>query len=802
MKHTRNDKTAENRLRLPDELPKDYIPTPETGLTEEEAARRRQAGEANILSDPPGKSLWEIIRDNVFSLFNLLNFALAACLILVGSYRNMLFLFVVLWNTLIAIVQEVRAKRTIERLTLLNAPHVSVIRDGGEKTLTPQETVRGDLVILRAGDQVIADAVVRSGHGTAMESLLTGESNAIPKGKDAWLYSGSYLHEGRVTAQLVYVGDESYTGRLTGETRNARGSQSGLMNELKRLIRWDTAILVPLGVLQFLKQYFLQHLPPERAVPSSVAAMLGMIPEGLMLLTSIALAVGVVRLARRKVLVQELYGIETLARTDVLCLDKTGTITSGKMRLQRMEPVEAAQEELKQSLSRFLGAFDERSGTLDALRAAVPGGMEKPTELFPFSSEKKKSAAGFADGTTLILGAPAYVMGQRLPKELAEKIARWTGEGSRVLLLAESHGRPRVDAPPDPERILGLLVLGDELRPHIQDIVQYLREQDVTLKVISGDDPRTVSMVARKAGLEGWDRATDLTGVTSPEKIGELCEKYTIFGRVNPAQKKMLVEALKRKGHSVGMTGDGVNDIPAMKAADCSIAMAEGADAAKDSAQLTLLNSDFAVVPDIMLEGRRVINNITRSASMFLTKTVFSLLLSLFTLILPGTYPFQPIQMSLVSGLTVGIPGMFLALEPSRERISGNFLKTVLLRALPGGMSIAVCATAAMHLESWGFSAAVCSTMATWLAGIVSAGVLLKACWPLTKLRGAVAAGSLIGFIGIGIVFGKAFFLETLDYREAATAAALCGAGLALMAALSAGIRWIQKRRAAKIKPA
>ena len=773
--------TEKASLRLPSELPPGFEPTAPEGLTESEARLRRENGRGNTMKDESGKPIRKIITDNVFSFFNLLNFALAVCLLLVGSYRNMLFMMIVVANTLISIIQEIRAKRTIERLKLLNAPKASVLRDGREVQLPSEAAVAGDLIILRAGDQVIADAVVTDGAGSAMESLLTGESNPIRKEKDSWLYSGSYITEGKLTAQLVYVGDESYVGRLTEETRSAGHSRSGLMTEVEKLIRWDSFILVPLGILLFLDHYFVQKMLITEAVPSAVAAMLGMIPEGLMLLTSVAMAVGVVKLARKKVLVQELYGIETLARVDVLCLDKTGTITSGKMTMDHIVPLEAGEEEIRRELSRFLGAFDDRSSTLNALRGAIAPGAEKPVAVLPFSSARKKSAASFGDGTTLILGAPNFVLRDRYPEDVRKQAETLAEDGCRVVVLAQADGRVGEDDAPEVRRILALIAIRDELRLHTEDTLRYFREEGVEIKVISGDDPRTVSRIAKQAGIQGWESFIDLSEIQTREELEAACEKYTVFGRVTPEQKKQLVEAHRARGHSVGMSGDGVNEIPSTKAANCSLAMAEGADAAKNSAQLTLLDSDFGVVPDILLEGRRVINNITRSASLFLTKTIFSLLLSLLSLILRGHYPFQAIQMSLVSSMTVGGPGVFLALEPSKERIRGNFLKTVLFRALPGGVAITLCAAAAMQMTRWGLPHQECSSIAVWVAGLIGVVVLFRACRPMTRLRQIVVICSLAAFVGASLLFGSIFLMVPLSGTGAAVTAALTAAGILIV---------------------
>ena len=776
-------------LALPTERPEGLPETGRDGLCEEEARRRAAAGQANVISEDAGKSLFQIIVTNVFTLFNLLNFALAFCLLLVGSYRNMLFLLIVAANTLVAIIQEVRAKKAIERMQLLNAPRVSVIRDGQEKTCPAEETVAGDLVVLRSGDQVPADALVVSGRGNAMEGLLTGESDAVSKEEGSWLYSGSYITEGRLYAQLIYVGDESYVGRLTRETHRARRTESGLMKELKKLIRWDSMALIPLGILLFLKAILVRQVTPAQAVPSTVAAMLGMIPEGLMLLTSVALAAGVVRLARQKVLVQELYGIEGLARINMLCLDKTGTITSGRMRLDDTLPMEAEMPELREALSRFLGAFDEQSSTLRALRQAVPSGRELPVAVLPFSSARKKSAASFQDGVTLVLGAPEFVLGEAFSGRIRQEAERLTREGKRVLVLAKCDGILQGDRLPEITRVLGIFALADELRNNAEKTIRYFREQGVAIRVISGDNPATVSRIARQAGVEGWELAVDAGQLKTEEELEAACREYVVFGRVTPAQKKQIVEILRRQGYCVGMTGDGVNDIPAMKAADCSIAMAEGTDAARHAAQLTLLESDFGVVPGIVLEGRRVINNVTRSASLFLTKTLYSLLLSLLTLVLPGAYPFQPIQLSLVSGLTVGIPGFFLSLEPSRERIKGDFLRKVILRALPGGTAIAVGALLAMHLTAYGFSESMCSTVATWMAGLICALVLWRTCIPLNPRRGAVAAASTIAFVVTAALFGRVFLLDPLTLHAALAVAGLTALGAVLVFGTAAVIR-------------
>lgn len=559
-------------------------------------------GLGNEMKNKAGKSFKEILFSNLFTFFNILNMILALCVIMVGSWRNTLFMLIVLANVLIGTIQELRAQKTIQKLQLLNAPVVNVLRDGVEAKVSPADLVKGDLVVLRAGDQVPADAVVISGSGFAMESLLTGESNAVPKTINNWLYSGSYINEGKLTAQLVYVAEESYAGRLTTEAKKTERPRSALMTDLNRLIRFDSIILVPIGILMLLKKCLIEHIALTEAVPNAVAAMIGMIPEGLMLLTSVALAVGVIKLGMKQTLVQELYGIESLARVDVLCLDKTGTITSGEMELEAVEGVEVSGEEARQALARFMSAFDDHSGTLNAIRKRITPTGETPRAVLPFSSARKKSAATFADATTLIMGAPTFVLdGAHYSADLRERVESLSAQGKRVTVLASARGMVTETDAPAPEKILGLVILSDEIRPAAADTIRYFNEQQVTLKVISGDDPHTVSAIARQVGIINADRYVDATTLQDREAIYDACEKYAVFGRVTPQQKKILVEELKKHGHTVAMTGDGVNDIPAMKAADCSLAMAGGADAARHAAQVTLLNSDFSAMPDIVL---------------------------------------------------------------------------------------------------------------------------------------------------------------------------------------------------------
>ena len=765
-KHDKPEAPARRALTLPTGLPEGWTETPAGGLSAAEAARRVEAGLANRQTAQPGKSVPQILGENLFTLFNLLNFALAFCLALVGSWRNMLFLGVVFSNTLIGTIQSLRARAMLNKLRLLQEKPCHPIRDGAETACPPADLVLGDLAVFRAGDQLPADAIVREGVCAADESLLTGESDPMPRGPGDWLMSGSFLTEGKVTVQLAAVGDESYAARLMGDARRIRSPKSELMTDLNKLVRWISRLLVPIGILLFLREYLSRGAPLEEAVPSTVAAMIGMIPEGLILLTSVALLAGVVKLGRRRTLVQELFGIETLARTDVLCLDKTGTLTTGEMTLERAVPVGIDEAALAAAASRFLGAFEAGSGTLRALAGAYAPGTETPVGTLAFSSARKKSAAAFADGTVLILGAPSFLL-EAVPPE-AET---WAEAGYRVLALAEANCSGAHCAPlqgeavldgdtlPEVRRVLGFFLLRDTLRPRAAETLAWFRAQGVAVKIMSGDDPRTVAAVARRLGLAEADRAVDC-GALSDDELAA-ARDAVIFGRLTPDRKRLLVGAFQADGHTVAMTGDGVNDIPALKASDCSIAMAGGAEATEHAAQLVLMDGDFTALPAVVAEGRRVIGNITRTASLFLVKTLYSAALALLLLALPLRYPFQPIQLTLIAALSIGCPSFFLALEPSAERAKGHFLRQVLLRAAPGALAVVCCALAAMLTQRRGTPYEHASTMAALSAGVIGLANLALTCRPFTKLRAAICVVMTAAFAGVVLLFPGLFLLHT-----------------------------------------
>ena len=732
------------------------------GLTQEEVRARREQGRTNTMPRRTEGGVADILRRNVLTLFNLLNLCLAGLLLWVGSHRDMLFLGVVLSNTLIGTIQELRAKRTHDRLQLLSEGRVRVMRDGVECRLSPQELVLDDVVLLSRGDQIPADATVLSGAGEADESLLTGESAPVSKAAGDTLYSGSFLVSGSVAARLTAVGADSYAGQLQLSARRVKRAQSELMRDMRRIIRWVSVLIVPIGAAMFSRQYASVDLGLRDAVTGTVASMLGMIPEGLILLTSVSLAAGVVALGRRNALVNELFGIETLARTDVVCMDKTGTLTSGEMVLDRTLALNGVPpEEIAAYMAALLRASADETPTVRALAEAFPASnAPEIAQAVPFSSARKWSAAQAEGLGSVVLGAP-----ERLLKGEALKQAQaLAAQGLRVLALLCAPAPLCGEALPEGLVPAALLCLRDALRPNVQKTVRYFGEQGVTLKVISGDSPLTVSHAAAAAGVPGADRMVDLSTIEGEKDYTALSRHYTIFGRVSPQDKQGLIEALRKDGHGVAMVGDGVNDIPALKAADCSIAMAGGSDAACRVAQITLLDADFDVMPRIVLEGRRVINNITRAASLFLVKNIFSLILSVLLLIFPFAYPFTPIQLTLVSSLTIGIPSFVLALQPSRDRVSGSFLRNVIMRALPGGVCTAALIIPLMAFsDGLGFSQDVISTLSTLIAGYSGLVVLFLTCLPLNALRGGLVAAMAALFAGAVLLLPQVFYLSPVS---------------------------------------
>lgn len=761
---------------------------PSKGLTPQQAAEAAARGESNGTHDVRTKSAGEIIRSNIFTLFNLLNIALAALVAFTGSFRNMLFMGVVISNTAIGIIQELRSKRVIDRLSLLSAPKARLLRGGKEEELAVADIVKGDIMLLSAGQQVCADDEIAEGFCEADESLVTGETDPVPKSAGDTLLSGSFIVAGSVKAQAIRVGSESFSGQITSAAKANKGASkrgSEMMRSIDRIISIVSVCIVPFGAVLFLKAFFVTRQSIESGIISTVAALIGMIPEGLVLLTSIALAVSTIRLAQNNALCQDLCCVEKLARVDTLCLDKTGTLTEGCMELSQTVSLSDSFDTEK-ALIAFAGAFTDPNATLKAIAESFPAdGAAKPLRTVPFSSARKWSAAEFADMGCLFLGAPNFVLDGAAYSAIEPRVREFAEKGQRVLLLAQGDALPENSEAPRAEA-KALVVLSDKIRPSTPQTLEYFKKQGVALKIISGDDPVTVANVARRAGLDGAERYVDVSTLTDSE-LEEAAEKYSVFGRVQPFRKLALVKALKARGHRVAMTGDGVNDVPALREADCSIAMQSGSDAARCVSQLVLMTSDLSCLPLVVAEGRRTINNIQRSAALFLVKTIYSFLLAAAFLMLPLAYPFRPIQMTLISALTIGVPSFLLALEPNKSLVRGSFLANVLRRAAPGGITAALGVGLVMATQQMlTMTDAHTSVMAVYLTAAVSFAVLFGVCRPFNAARGAMFAALTAAFVGAAALLSGLFYLEPLKAIEWVTLAALVGASLIILAGLNA----------------
>ena len=740
------------------------------GLSSGEVSRRIEQGLVNVTKDSAEKTTGQIIKSNLLTYFNLIFLLIAVVLCLVGSFKNLTFLPLVIANSLIGIVQELRAKQILNKMSLLNAPHAVVLRNGVRQKVNAEELVQDDVILLSAGDQICADAEVLQGSVQVNEALLTGEADEIEKTEGASLLSGSFVVSGQCYARLTKVGEESFIAKLTKQAKAVgSGEQSEMVHSINRIVKWIGFTIVPIGVILFAQSYFYSGETLQKSVVSAIAAVIGMIPEGLYMLTTIALVLGTMRLARRKVLLHDMKSIETLARVDVLCVDKTGTITEPGMNVQEAHAFECAKndqfddEALQDLLADYCLAAQDTNETMQALRAfSEQRRLEHPQEakialdVQPFSSSKKYSSITFETGTYLF-GAPEFVL-KGAYAQVAGELKPFLDAGCRVLLLAKSRGEGNSPEP------LGYAVLTGRVRENAKETFAYFKEQDVTVKVISGDNARTVSEIAKQAGIENADKFVDAAMLVTDEQLARAAETYTVFGRVTPAQKQKLVQAMQKAGHTVAMTGDGVNDILAMKDADCSVAMASGSEAAAQAAQVVLLDSDFARMPDVVLEGRRVVNNIERSASLFLVKNLFSLLLSVFSAVSFLTYPLEPAQVSLIAMFTIGIPGFLLALEPNYVRIEGNFLKKVLLRALPAALTD-VLAVGALVIcgEVFGLSDGDIATAATMLLAVVGFMILIRISKPLTKMKYAIILVNIAGLIFCGIFLKQLFALSDMS---------------------------------------
>lgn len=741
---------------------------PETGLSSAQAQERVDAGWANLPIDPPGKTVGQIIKSNVFTYFNMLFFLLAAFVLVFGTWQNAMFLGVVFANIAIGIVQELRSKRTLDKLTLLTAPHGAVIRDGRQRKIPTSEMVRDDIVVFSAGSQIFADAVVVAGECSVNEALITGEADEIKKPAGADLLSGSFVVSGECRARLTQVGADSYANRLTIEAKEAKPpQQSEMMRSLTRLVQIIGIAIIPLGILMAIKEIVWLERSVSDGVVATVASLIGMIPEGLYLLTSMALAAGVVRLAQKKTLVHDMGCIETLARVDVLCVDKTGTVTENKMAVEDVIPLcpdRFEEEDIRLIMADYVAAMRADNDTMAALRKYFTGKVtQQAIKAVPFTSAKKFGGVSFHEDETYLLGAPDVLLGERYGK-YARQIDAYSSKGCRVLLLALYDGQPddeELDAPLMP---ISLILLSNKIRAEAPETFRYFAKQGVAIKVISGDNAMAVSEVAKRAGIKGAESYVDARTLETEEDIAEAIEKYTVFGRVTPDQKRKFVRALKAGGHTVAMTGDGVNDVLALKEADCSIAMASGSDAASQVSHIVLLESNFAAMPSVVAEGRRVINNIERSAALFLVKNIFSFALALISLIFTLPYPVTSAQMSLVSALTIGAPGFVLAMEPNISRIKGKFLPNVIYRALPGALTdLFLVLGVILFCMVFEVEDNMMSTVCAIILNIVGLMVVHFTCKPYNLLRKVMIGGLTAAFVFCVVMLPQLFTLSSLD---------------------------------------
>ena len=731
-------------------------------LTSAEAARLRYMGQGNVPPPPITRSTGQIIRENVCTLFNLFNVLIALALAWVGAWSNLLFILIIALNTVIGIVQELRAKRQVEQIAVLTAPRARVLRDGALRELPVEELVLGDVISLESGRQIPADAKLLSGQVEVDESLLTGESDAVRKAAGADLLSGSVVVSGACTARVERVGADGYAARLTQEARAAAPVRSELLSSMRRVTRFTGFLIPPLGVLLFLQAYALRGEPLFQAVTTTAAGLLGMLPKGLVLLITVSLAVGVAKLAKSRVLVQDLFSLESLAHVDVLCLDKTGTLTEGNMRVERLVPLTGDPPiPLETWMGAFLAHSDDSNATFRAMRAYFPddGGDLVPTAKIPFSSQRKWSAMTFPELGTLVVGAPERMTGTEIPETLQNELR----QGKRVLFLACTQEAVQPDTPLPPMTALAALVLSDPVRAGAAETLAYLRRESVAAKVLSGDHPAAAAAVAARAGLPGASAWVDMSRVGTGEELARAAARYTVFGRVSPEQKRELVRAFQAQGHRVAMTGDGVNDILAIRKADCSIAMAHGSEAARQAAQVVLLDDDFTVLPQILMEGRRVVNNMTRVAGVFFVKTIYSILLSLFCVLANLPFPLIPIQVTLIDLFIEGYPAFFQSFVADGRKIQGRFLPSVLRRALPNAAAILL-AAAGLLLGggTLGLPAGQVPMALYLVIGVVEEEALLKSCLPMDRLRGFLFLTASAGFFCAVLLFHSLLALPPL----------------------------------------
>ena len=792
------------------------------GLTAQQVAERMEKGLWNKKAESATKTTKEIIKSNVFTYFNLIFLVIALLLIGVGAFRDLTFLPIIIANTLIGIVQEIRSKKVLDDLSILNSPKTRVIRDGSKKEIPADELVLDDIVELSAGGQIPADAVVLNGQLNVNESLLTGESDEIVKKSGDELLSGSFVVSGSCLARLTKVGEESYISKLTHRaTQTKEGEQSEMIRSLNRLVQAVGIVIIPIGVVLFVQQFVYAGTPLRDSVTSMVAAILGMIPEGLYLLASVAMAVSAMRLAKQQVLIHDMKCIETLARVDVLCVDKTGTITVPDMEVDTFvltedlmktvpdgddgtrvyvdagdrEEQEQKYRQVREKIAEFAVNMNADNATMEAVKAYFKTGntvnIKKADKVFAFSSKTKYSGI-ISGGDSYLIGAPEFVLREDY-EHYKEKIEAYSEKGYRVLVYGRYEGV--LDGQKLTEKALpvAFIMLTNAIREGAKETFSYFTERGVEIKVISGDNPKTVAEIAQKAGICGADNYVDASTLTTDESIAQAVMKYQIFGRVTPDQKLKFVEALKAQGRTVAMTGDGVNDVLALKDADCSIAMASGSEAASQVAQLVLLDNDFSRMPSVVMEGRRVVNNIQRSASLYLVKNIFSMLLAVFSMIFMINYPLEPSQISLISMFTIGIPSFVLALEPNKDRIQGHFMTNVMLKALPAGLTdfLAV-SSLVLFCQEFGVNEGDISTSCTILVAIVGFMILYQIAKPMTIGHRVLMVGMVAGWLFCMIFVSHLFAIRDISMQCMMLTAVFAIATEPVLRYLSKFVEWLR----------
>ena len=739
------------------------------GLTSEEVKQRIKEGKVNVYESQNLKTNGQIIKDNVCTLFNLFNLIIAIALACVHAYTNMVFIVIIAINILIGIIQEIHGRNLVKKLSILTAIKAKVIRDSEVKQIDINEIVLDDIILLEQGDQIPSDAYVLEGEVEVNEALLTGESDTILKTKDYKLLSGSYVVSGKCYAKVEKVGEDNFANQIIGATQKNKPINSELLNSMKKVTNFTSFIIIPVGIILFVQAFVFRQTELQDAVIATAAGLLGMLPKGFVLLTSIALESGVIKLAKKQVLVQDLYSVESLAHVDTLCLDKTGTITIGKMKVTEVETYN--KELLPITLEKIMQAYvkeaDDSNSTFKALEEYYKGDykLEKISDI-SFSSERKWSSITFKNLGTVIVGAPERLIEKSHEKEMPKIVTDAQKDGKRALCVAFTKNKIDMEELPELD-IVASIILTDPLRKNAKEMLGYFKTQDVDIKIISGDNPITVSTIARRAGLENYKSYIDLSTIKSDAEIVDIVDKYSIFARVLPHQKSILVKALQAKGHKVAMTGDGVNDVIALREADCSITLPEANDAAKQVSQIVLLNPDFSVLKDILMEGRRVVNNLTNTARIFFIKTIYSMLLSLFCIVTNTAFPFLPIQITLIDLIIEGYTSFFISFEPNNKPARGSFLVKVIRNAMPFALMIIFNIILLTFLgPTLGIAQGQLVTIMYLLIGYVSILAVLEVCRPFNKLHAFLFTTTFIGFFLAVFLFNKILEVSPINMYE------------------------------------